>query len=129
MVTEKMLDRAAFARWFGQYNSARKYPEMDWRPEEPIEVDELREFLADGFPLCRNPASRFSFIRKDNSILLFVDGQCFECGSETNSMAEQLCAQDRIKVDPNLLKSEAAMLLIAALFNQGSVAFDEESQD
>jgi 50S ribosomal protein L16 3-hydroxylase len=127
MITEKMLDQNAFARWFGQYNTIRKYPDIDWQPDEPIEIDELRTFLTDGFPLCRNPASRFSFIRKDNSILLFVDGQCFECDAETSTLAEQLCAQDRIKIAPNLLNSDAVVNLIATLFNRGSVAFDEEN--
>ena len=126
MVTEKMLDRDAFARWFGRYNTTRKYPDMNWQPEEPIEIDELREFLSDGFPLCRNPASRFSFIRQDNSVLLFVDGQCFACVGETTALAEQLCAQDRIAIDLNLLKSDATIMLIATLFNQGSLAFDED---
>src|SRR3546814_9111265 len=84
MVIGKMLDRDAFARWFGQYNSTPKYADMDWQPEEPIQIDELREALGDNVPLCRNPASRFSFIRqRANSVLLFVDGECFECVNET----------------------------------------------
>ena len=42
MLTEKINDRAAFARWFGRYNSTRKYPDMDWTPEDRITVAELR---------------------------------------------------------------------------------------
>jgi 50S ribosomal protein L16 3-hydroxylase len=126
MITGEMLDRDAFARWFGQYNSTRKYPDMDWQAEDPIAIEELRELTANDLPLCRNPASRFSFIRQHaNALLLFVDGQCFECAAETIAFAEQLCAQDRIRIDPDLITSDAAMTLIAALFNQGSVAFDQ----
>ena len=126
MITEKMADKNAFARWYGQYSSTRKYPDIDWQPEEPIEIDELRECLADGFPLCRNPASRFSFTEQGSTTLLFVDGHCFECANETRTLAARLCAMDGIEIDPNLLKSDAAMALIAALFNQGSLAFDED---
>lgn len=127
MITEKMLDRDAFARWFGQYNSIHKYPDLDWQAEEPIQIEELRELLADDLPLYRNPASRFSFIRQHvDAVLLFVDGHCFECAEDTIAFAEQLCAQDRIAVDPTLMKSDSAMELIASLFNQGSVAFDPE---
>lgn len=126
MINEKMLDKAAFARWFGQYNSTRKYPDMDWQPEEPIETDELREFLSDGFPLCRNPASRFSFTRNDGTVLLFVDGHSFDCQDETIALAEQLCAMTRIEIDENLLKSTDVMSLLVALFNQGSIGFDED---
>lgn len=127
MITGKMLDRDAFARWFGEYNSTPKYPDMDWQPEEPIRVEALRERLAGDVPLSRNPASRFSFIRQDaDSVLLFVDGECLECTQGTVALAEQLCAQDRIKIDPDLIKLDSAMALIAALFNQGNLIFEPE---
>ncbi len=125
MITEKLDDRAAFARWFGGYNSTQKYPDIDWQPEEPIEINKLRQRLTDSEPLSRNPASRFSFIRQDaDAVLLFVDGECFKCAGETAAFAENLCAQDRVAVDPELTKSDAAMALIAQLINQGSVAFE-----
>lgn len=127
MIAEKMLDRDAFGRWFGQYSSTPKYPEMDWRPEQPVEVEELREHLAGGTPLCRNAASRFSFIRQGgDSLLLFVDGECFECTDATAAFAEQICAQEHIGVDPNLRTSDSAVALIAALIDQGSLAFEPE---
>jgi 50S ribosomal protein L16 3-hydroxylase len=125
MISEKLADRDAFARWFGEYNSTPKYPEQDWRPEEPIEVAELREKLAGGETLHRNPASRFSFVRQNaGHVLLFVDGTSFECPGEVATFTEILCAQDRGRVEPELLKSDAAMEVIVQLFNQGSVAFD-----
>lgn len=126
MITETLQDRDAFARWFGQYTSTRKYSDMDWQPEEPIDIDELRDFLADDAPLCRNPASRFAFVRQSpDAVLLFVDGQCFECTGEAIGFAEQLCAQDHLFIDPDLLRSDATMTLMVQLFNQGSVAFDQ----
>src|SRR3546814_18651489 len=51
MVIGKMLDRDAFARWFGQYNSPPNYADMDWQPEEPIQIAELREEI--GRASCR----------------------------------------------------------------------------
>jgi 50S ribosomal protein L16 3-hydroxylase len=128
MVTEKMLDRDAFARCFGQYASAPKYPDMDWRPEQPMEIEALRERIAGGAPLLRNPASRFSFIRQSaDLLLLFVDGECFECIQEAAALAKQLCAQDRVRIDPDLTRSASAMELIAKLFNQGNVAFKHDT--
>jgi 50S ribosomal protein L16 3-hydroxylase len=127
MVTEKMRDRDAFARWFGQFSSTPKYADIDWRPEEPVDIADVRDGVSDDLPLCRNPASRFSFVRgQGDMILLFVDGACFECTGETAALAERLCAQDRIAVDPALAASEPAMTLIVDLYNQGSVAFDQE---
>ena len=42
------------------------------------------------------------------------------------SFAQRLCAQDRMMIDADLIRSDAAMMLIAALYNLGSVAFDAE---
>jgi 50S ribosomal protein L16 3-hydroxylase len=127
MVTEKLLDQGAFTRWFGQYSSTRKYPDIDWQPQQPIAIETLRECLATEVPMLRNPASRFSFARqRADSILLFVDGQCFDCTGDTAELAEILCAEDRMAVPQELRDSQAAMNLLAALFNQGSIAFEPE---
>ncbi len=123
MVTAAMGDRAAFARWFGQYNSTRRYPEMDWRPEAPIDVAALRK----GAVLCRNPASRFSFVARDGgAILLFVDGACIDCDGDRAVFGRRLCAQGRVVLDPVLARSEDVLALVARLHDQGSVALEEE---
>ena len=127
MVTEKLADRNAFARWFGEYTSAPKYPEVDWQPEEPVEAERLRSWIANGEPLTRNPASRFSFVRAEGgAVLLFVDGTSFETSGETAAFAEALCAQDEMVINPDLIQSEPAMTLLVQLYNQGSIAFDQE---
>ena len=127
MIREKMLDRDAFARWFGQYTSTPKYPETDWRAEETARPEELRGFLAGSIPLHRNPASRFSFVRRgENSVLLFVDGECFECGRDIAALAERICAADRVLIDPDRENSDAVMALLAKLLDQGSVAFEPD---
>jgi 50S ribosomal protein L16 3-hydroxylase len=130
MVMEGLSDRAAFARWFGEHSSMRKYAEADWRPEEPIEKDDLIERIEDGVPLIRNPAGRFSFIRQDaGAVTLFVDGQSFDCSGTSAALAETLCAQQDVEIDPALLDSPAALTLIAALIDQGSIAFDDEAEE
>ncbi|MDB5714499.1 MAG: cupin protein [Sphingomonadales bacterium] len=126
MLTEKILDRDAFARWFGGYTSTPKNPE-NWAPDKPVENAGLRSFIEGGTPLVRNPASRFSFIRKSPaSTLLFVDGECIECAKGTTAFAEQLCGQTSFKCDPRSMKSAAVMALIARLVDQGSVTFEPE---
>lgn len=128
MMTGRMLDEQAFARWFGEYSSRPKYPDVDWRPEHPAQGDEVRDCIAGGVPLVRNPASRFAFLRQeDDRLLLFVDGRSFECSRETAAFAERLCAQVQVDVGRDLLKSEPALELIAALLDHGSVAFDREA--
>ncbi len=123
MVTEKLGDRAAFARWFGGYSSTRKYPEVDYQPDVPADAEDVRRAIAGGVPLTRNPASRFSFI-KAASVVLFVDGEAFDCDGDTGPLAKAICASGGVKIEAALAGSEAAVALIVALLNQGSVAFD-----
>ena len=127
MITEKMGDEQAFARWFGRSNSIAKYPDIDWKPETPVEVEQLRGMIAKGEPLIRNPASRFSFIRQERGeVLLFVNGECFECIGETANLAEILCARDHVAISAGLANSDTAMAVLVLLINQGSIAFDQE---
>lgn len=126
MIMEKMGDRDAFARWFGQYSSTAKYPDVDWGPETPLSAEALRAKLLDGLRLSRNSASRFSFIRqKANSVLLFVDGTCFECAGQTSAFAETLCAKAQIAPDHNLIESDNVLALVTKLYNQGSLTFEQ----
>ncbi|HEY0960687.1 MAG TPA: cupin domain-containing protein [Novosphingobium sp.] len=127
MVMAALSDRDAFARWFGGYTSLPKYADADWRPDEPVDRDVLRALLAAGGRLQRNPASRFSFIRReDREILLFVDGECFDCADGTALLAERLCAGTVAEIDPALAASVPALTLIAALIDRGNLAFVDE---
>jgi 50S ribosomal protein L16 3-hydroxylase len=126
LVMEKLTDPAAFARWFGEHNSTPKYPDIDWAPEESVSVDELRARLAAGEALHRNPASRFSFVRKGEGVLLFVDGECFECKGEGGVFAELLCATEQFTMIQPMTNSEAVMAILVRIFNQGSMVFDTD---
>lgn len=125
LATGALADRAGFARWFGAYNSLPKY-DNDWRPDAPIGAEALRAGLADKVPLARNPASRFAFLREPGGNLLFVDGQSFDCAGELAGLAEQLCDGGAITLDPRRAQSADALALIAALIDQGSLAFCED---
>ncbi len=123
MISEAILDKSNFMRWFGRYNTIAKNPDIDWRPESPVQADEIRNNLAQGAALVRNPASRFSFIREtQSSVLLFVDGQCFSCTGAQAAFAKQLCGQTEMTMTGKV--SPQALDLIAELFNQGSVGLD-----
>ena len=123
MVLEALSDRKQFARWFGASNSTPKYPDIDWEPEAPLTHEDVRGALDDGMPVLRNPASRFAFVRSDEGVLLFVDGETFECFGEVAPLAEELCAADEIGVDA---ATPAMIDLMLALANMGSIAFADE---
>ncbi len=124
MVLDQLGDRAAFARWFGEHSSARKYPEVDWTPDEPLSPAELRAAQIGGAVLLRNPASRFAFVRSAaDTVQLFVDGECYDCAGELAGMAELLCAGEPVTVGAD--QPDAAITLLAALYNRGSVGFED----
>jgi 50S ribosomal protein L16 3-hydroxylase len=127
MISEKLADRETFTRWFGEYSSTPKYPDVDWSPEDRIDGAALRAKLAENAPLIRNPASRFSYTQcVDKTLLLFVDGECIECDADMSAFAKNLCAQDRITVEPVLRHSDTVMDFIVRLYNHGSVAFADD---
>jgi 50S ribosomal protein L16 3-hydroxylase len=126
LVAERMLDPAAFAQWFGRYSTAPKNNEIDWRPEQPIGPGDLRSRVAEGVPLLRNPASRFSFIRGEGGALeLFVDGRAYACSGVAATFAEQLCASDRVRMARDVAASEECLGMILDLLREGSVAFED----
>jgi 50S ribosomal protein L16 3-hydroxylase len=126
LATGRLLDSDDFARWFGEYSTTPKYPEIDWRPEQPVRPADLRMALGQGVQLVRNPASRFAYITQDaSSLLLFVNGQCFECRDAAASFAGRLCRDSVIPAGPELVASAPTVELIAELLNQGWIAFDE----
>lgn len=129
MAIEKLQDRAHFARWFGSYNSTRKYPEIDWSPEDLAGETEVLVQLRSGINIARNPASRFSFLRHDHEmILLFVDGTTFQCVGRCALFAEDLCRADTMALSPQAKPDETLIRLVTQLINQGSIALDTQDE-
>jgi len=125
MVAEKMSDAETFAHWFGEYCTTPKSQDIDWRPDEPIGLDEVRSGIAAGAPLLRNPASRFSFVRGEaGALTLFVDGRSYPCTGRTAEFAERLCAHQRFDVAQDLSESTEALALIVKLASEGCVTFE-----
>ncbi len=123
MIAETVHDRSRFARWFGQYNTAPKNPEIDWRPEEAMDAGEIAQHLAAGTPLLRNPASRFAFVREeDSAIMLFADGDAYLCTAQAAEFAQAICGAPQLVAAAD--NSPETLELIAALYNAGSLAFD-----
>ena len=129
LAIEKLQDRSYFARWFGSYSSTRKYPEIDWSPEDLVSETDISAQLKLGVFVSRNPASRFSFLRQDDAtILLFVDGTSFHCEDSCATFAENLCRADTTELPAQEVPNEPLQQLITALINQGSIALDGREQ-
>ncbi len=126
LVQASLGDRAAFARWFGAYASQPKYPEIDWRPDEPLAQAEVCARLAEGVGLSRNPASRFAFIRQpDEAVVLFVDGEAIDCAGQRAMFAELICGGLEVQLPSALAAAPDVVGLVTTLVNNGSLAFAE----
>lgn len=124
MIAERLLDRESFARWFGEYATAPKNPEIDWSPDQPVDFAGVEALLAHSVTLLRNPASRFAFTEDGtDAISLFVDGYRFSCDGNTADFARQLCAQEEITPDASLATVTDVVELLVELLNEGSLAF------
>ena len=127
MMLDSLSDLDSFARWFGTFNSAPKYPDIDWRPETPVAPEEVRAAITHATPLSRNPASRMVFIATGpDTLMLFADGEGIHCADETAILARSLCAQDDLTVDPELASAPAVVELLTQLCNLGCIAFESE---
>jgi 50S ribosomal protein L16 3-hydroxylase len=126
MTIAAMADRSAFAAWFGQHVTAPKYPDADWRPEEPVTAEELMALIDEGAELWRNPASRFAFLREEDGVTLFVDGSAHPCAGDLAILARQLCAHPAVTLDRSMA---AGIDLLAALVNQGSLMIEDGQED
>jgi 50S ribosomal protein L16 3-hydroxylase len=133
LTLEHLHDGLAFQQWFGKFSTARKYPELDQQPEAPLTTSQLQKKLRAGAPLLRHPASRFAFIRqgagREGDILLFADGEAFRCDAPAITLAEQICAGNAytaLAIDDAMLQAETALNLLLALYNQGSLVFEDD---
>jgi len=73
MLSQALLDDELIKNWFGRYMTTRKYPELDLKDSD--DTSKWRKHLAQGGILERHTASRFAFIRKNDSAELYIDGE------------------------------------------------------
>jgi 50S ribosomal protein L16 3-hydroxylase len=125
MLVERLSDGSGFARWFAGHATTPRNPDMEWDPETPFTADEVREAVAQGAALLRNPASRFAFVREEGGLLLFVDGEGQACTGAAAEVAERVGAASVVALDPALAHAPQAIDLLVDLLNRGHLAFEE----
>lgn len=125
MVMERISDRQAFRKWLGQYSTQPKYPEGD-DGQELTNSEAVKTHISNGLAFYRSPASRFAFIVQNaEHVSLFADGQCFECRGPNAQLAQQLCDDKHITIDPQSSVSEHIIDLLMQLVSQDSLLLEE----
>ena len=124
MVRGLLADGDDFAAWFGRFATAPKYPELQARPQRPLDPPRFAARLARGGRLVRAPASRYGFVRHGRAVTLFVDGDAIKCRGAAACMAERLCAHNTWPNVATDLRTAAALELALDLYNRGALLFD-----
>lgn len=119
-------NKSKFRHWFGCYVTQAKYPELVLAPESQLDAGEFKRLLGTGLTLKHNPCSRFAFMQKDSSVLLFVDGSMTEFTQEHIKVISQLCEATALNNEliKELVTSPNGRELLIRLINQGSLLAD-----
>lgn len=119
-------DDTKLATWFGEYVTDPKYPELDQSPEDQIDADQLADALAQGeLAFVRNEGSRVSFVEQnDDQVLLFVDGQSYECKGGSVQLAKLMCQTPNLIINQGEWAQEQLELLVS-LYNRGCIYLAE----
>lgn len=124
MVTQRLQDRAEFARWFGEFASTPKHG----APEGSYNGAMLLDAAMQGAPVVRNSASRFAFFGRDDAALtLFADGRSYACTGLAGEFAEHICAAGCGQIDIALVQDEAARALLLSLLEHGSLVIEDDA--
>jgi len=130
MVTGQLQDRAAFARWFGEFTSTPKHGAPEGEIEGGAYDSAMLLSAADqGAPVTRNPASRFAFIRSaEGALTLFADGRSYACSAAASIFAEHICEAGRTPINTALAIDAASRALLAALLERGSLVIKDDGE-
>ncbi len=131
MAVESLSDPAAFARWFGQYATAPKNPNIEWGPETPFNGEEMERLLAStadltgGQMMMRNPASRFAYVAGSaDAITVMIDGKAYDLDGYAADFGRQLCAKARVYASADMLAQQQVKSLLLDCLNHGSIAIE-----
>jgi len=116
-------------RWFGQYITEPPAEQLAYEAETCLSNEQFQLSLTEHSELWRSEYSRFAFIRDNDIVWLYVDGQEFELGTEYAELVALLCDQRRYQFDEiqqHLINREPFELL-TSLYNMGALEFPDNA--
>lgn len=130
MVRTVLDSEFLFGDWFARYSTESKYADSLTPPAPPLTAALLRQRLARGARLRRDPASRYAMIRRGaRGISLYVDGEMHVCQGPAEPVAETLCGRGERALGAADLPSGPARRLALTLYNQGALQWEDDEDD
>jgi len=117
MLKESGPTETDLSLWFAEYMSRYRMVHPIAKPDRVPALSELRELVALGHALLRNPWARFTWIKQDqDTALLFASGERF---STRPDLAQLCCKTRRLERTADLLQDPAAAELFSRLLASG----------
>lgn len=135
LLQERLLNPVKVSRWFGRFMTTPKYPDLVPVADNQLDPDALRQALAQGLQLVKNPSSRFAFTQRTGNAELYVDGHAIACPASLTNLLPGLCetsmdtAAFAAFCDSLLLAGDDGAALLARLYNQGSLLPDLDDDE
>lgn len=97
ILKEHIEDRSMLAEWFGEMMTQPKHEQP---VDEPWQSWEAFKDEAEGVDLVLNEGSRLAFRKENGSLILFADGDAYECHcANAVNLAQQLCQNSQLTSD------------------------------
>jgi len=107
------------ARWFGQYMTEPKYPELTEEGEQ-LTPSEILDAIEQGCSIRRNEGSRLAYVDQGQGhLLLFADGRRYDLEGEPAELARHLCQRRELHTLARDILTPDALVLLGKLLHSG----------
>ena len=117
-------DSDSVSDWFGCYMTTPKYSQTNElspnTSNNSYSLEKVTNHLAAGGLLIRNEGSRFAYISKAGSHILFVDGESISSVNDANVLIEALCSEIELN-NEMFFQTDNNMSLLLALLQRGAL--------
>ncbi len=128
ILQQQVCDNQQIAKWFGRYMTQPKYQDTAIQSGDNISPAEFLCLIEKHGVIFKDQASRFAFLRDEERVLLFINGEDYPCHNRNAALAQLLASSDHHTIEQltEYLNEPECVKLLTTLLTQGSLYFDDE---
>ena len=126
-----VADKNNISHWFGRQMTAPKYS-RESVCDDQLNDSDINQLLTQHHTLYRDSSSRFAYSHLKGQFCLFINGERLPCiGMQAQTLSKLLCSSDHFPIPSiqSLINNAESFTLIKILINQGSLFFEDDSND
>jgi 50S ribosomal protein L16 3-hydroxylase len=116
-----LLQPSLTRQWFGRYMTELREPELSKIPSKSMTIDQMKRMLKQALPIQCQLSSRLAYQELQESLLIFVNGECFVADKSSLVWFREL-EQQRVIHPEKIPLQPADLNLLQTLFNIGILA-------